>query len=227
MTAIRGTIIAGNTANVLSGRPDCHPIGPISAGFNLEGGTSCGFTATGDQQNVAVADVLATDANGAPLLADNDGPTETIALLDEGDNPALDAIPPADCAVHTDQRGQERPQPEGGSCDIGAFELAQKAPVDDSDGDGVPDDKDNCRFDPNPGQEDADGDGAGDACDADLDNDGVQDSADRCLPTAPGQVVDAEGCSIADLVPCDNPWRNHGAYVSAVAGTAEAFLDSA
>ena len=37
--------------------------------------------------------------------------------------------------------------------------------VPDSDGDGVPDDVDNCPNTPNPGQEDSDGDGVGDACD--------------------------------------------------------------
>jgi hypothetical protein len=73
--------------------------------------------------------VLATDANGDPLLADNGGPTQTIALLDTDDNPAVDAIPFADCDVDTDQRGVSRPQPADGNCDIGAFELVQAAPV--------------------------------------------------------------------------------------------------
>jgi hypothetical protein len=38
-------------------------------------------------------------------------------------------------------------------------------PVPDQDGDGVPDAEDNCPADPNAGQEDSDGDGAGNACD--------------------------------------------------------------
>jgi hypothetical protein len=37
--------------------------------------------------------------------------------------------------------------------------------VADSDGDGIPDGTDNCRYDPNPEQEDQDGDDFGDACD--------------------------------------------------------------
>ncbi len=38
-------------------------------------------------------------------------------------SPAIDASPAdADCPA-TDQRGVTRPQPQGGNCDIGAFEL--------------------------------------------------------------------------------------------------------
>jgi hypothetical protein len=40
----------------------------------------------------------------------------------------------------------------------------QGAPSPDADGDGIPDDTDNCPFEPNPDQTDSDGDGIGDAC---------------------------------------------------------------
>jgi len=123
---IKSSIVAGNTA---SEGADCSRDDLTSQGFNLEGGTSCGFTEDGDQQNVAAAGVLVTDANGDPLLADNGGPTQTIALLDAATNPALDAIPFADCDVDTDQRGISRPQPADGNCDIGAFELVQAASI--------------------------------------------------------------------------------------------------
>ncbi len=63
----------------------------------------------------------------------------------------------------------------------------------------------------------------------DSDGDGVPDNEDLCPDTAPGAIVDAHGCSIDQLVPCTGPapghtWKNHGAYVSAIAQVADTFL---
>ncbi len=63
----------------------------------------------------------------------------------------------------------------------------------------------------------------------DADEDGVADAADLCPDTSPGAPVNAEGCSIDQLVPCAGPatggtWRNHGEYVSNVAQVAAQFL---
>lgn len=112
---VSGSIVADQQA----GGQDCAAGGPMSiasSGFNLESGTACGFTATGDIQN--------GDADLGPLQ-DNGGPTFTHAI-----GTASDALHTADNAVCTaspvdavDQRGITRPQPGGGVCDIGAFEL--------------------------------------------------------------------------------------------------------
>lgn len=97
---------------------------------------------------------------------------------------------------------------------------------DDDDNDGISDIDDNCQYDVNSDQADHDGDGYGNVCDTDDDNDGILDATDQCVFTVPGEVVNDTGCSIADLCMCDNPWKNHGAYVRCVAHTSEDFISA-
>jgi hypothetical protein len=59
----------------------------------------------------------------------------------------------------------------------------------------------------------------------DEDNDGIPDSLDQCPGTPPGAIVNAEGCSLDQLVPCEGPWRNHGQYVSTIARISESFRE--
>jgi hypothetical protein len=63
----------------------------------------------------------------------------------------------------------------------------------------------------------------------DQDFDQVPDSLDQCPNTPACTLVDARGCSIEQLAPCAGPasggkWKNHGLYVSAVAGAVSEFL---
>lgn len=79
---------------------------------------------------------------------------------------------------------------------LGAYELCQRDVVaepgpDDSDGDGVPDNRDQCPNTPRGVRVDADG------CPLDSDGDGVPDYLDRCPDTPRGTAVDAQGCPLA------------------------------
>jgi len=74
--------------------------------------------------------------------------------------------------------------------------VAKPAPVvaapasKDSDGDGVPDDKDRCPGTPAGARVDAQG------CELDSDGDGVVDRLDKCPGTSRGARVDAQGCEL-------------------------------
>ena len=111
---VGNTIIAGNTAP--DGGPDA--FGPFtSIGSNLIGKAdgSTGFTAPGDQAGTG-------NANLGPL-ADNGGPTDTMALL--FGSSAIDAGNDANAPAPTDQRGASRL----GISDIGAFEFGGALPT--------------------------------------------------------------------------------------------------
>ncbi len=124
-SALGSTITVKNT--LLANEPSGGNCGTVygtlvSAGYNLSDDNTCtsSFTATGDLNN--------TPAGLDPLgLQNNGGPTQTIALV--YGSPAIDAIPISACTdasgtpLYTDQRGAARPQPTGGNCDIGAYEL--------------------------------------------------------------------------------------------------------
>ena len=104
------TIIAGNTSE--AGPQNCrtNEVKIESLGHNIDTDGSCFLAAAGDRPK--------TDPR-LGRLADNGGPTRTLALL--AGSPAIDAGGGKDCPK-ADQRGTPRPQ--GAACDIGAFELA-------------------------------------------------------------------------------------------------------
>jgi len=63
----------------------------------------------------------------------------------------------------------------------------------------------------------------------DADADGVPDAQDTCPDTAPDAVVNAQGCSLDQIVPCAGPaaggtWKNHGEYVSTFTHAVQDFV---
>jgi len=118
---LRNTILAGNSAPQ---HPDC--LGSaFSGGYNLVGDpTGCLDFAPGKHDVVGAAGA-AIDPRLGPL-ADNGGPTPTLALLPA--SPAIDAGNPAapgsggGACEAADQRGAARGG-AAGRCDVGAFEA--------------------------------------------------------------------------------------------------------
>ena len=117
-----GTVTISNSifANNTVGKGNCLIFGTFTdQGYNLSNDSSCGFTASTSQQN--------TDPKLDPSgLQNNGGPTQTIAL--QQGSPAIDLIPAAQCPA-TDQRGMSRPDNKETTCDSGAYEFQDDAPL--------------------------------------------------------------------------------------------------
>ena len=122
ITSMRSTLLA----NSKGGGGNCDTFfGTVTDdGYNISDDNSCGFSGTSLDSNT----MLNLDPAG---LADNGGPTDTIAL--EPTSSAVEFIPVADCtdqssptpiALTDDQRGDPRPDPGNPNfCSAGAFEL--------------------------------------------------------------------------------------------------------
>jgi hypothetical protein len=181
VTQITNSLIAGGI-----GGPNCADYGTnniVDAGYNLDDDNTCNLTSLTSLPNT---NPLLDD-----VLANNGGLTETHALL-EG-SPAIDWIPSGinGCggSITTDQRGIVRPQGDG--CDIGAYELALVA---DTDGDGIPDDVDNCP-------------------ESNLEQTIIIAGCDSGVEN----LLFEDGCTMSDLIAeCADGANNHGKFVSCV-----------
>jgi hypothetical protein len=117
----KGTIFAGNMAYMPNGMPpgsagnpgtpdNCGGAAILSLDFNLDDHQDCGLSMPGD---------ISGKSPKLGKLRNNGGQTDTLGL--PGNSRAVDAG--AQHCTRSDQRGVRRPQ--GGHCDIGAFELAK------------------------------------------------------------------------------------------------------
>jgi hypothetical protein len=160
--------------------------------------------------------VYLTNSDQADFDLDGDGDVCDICPLDPENDADGDGVCESDDVCPDDYdpgQGDNDGDGAGDVCDP------------DDDNDGVDDGDDNCPLDANSDQTDTDGDGDGDACDSDDDDDGVPDGDDECPATELGALVDEFGCSIDQYCPCENSWKNHGAYVSCVAHATNDFVD--
>lgn len=85
-------------------------------------------------------------------------------------------VPQSPFNIRAEVRGQD-PGDVNEANDLAITTLF--TPIEDQDLDGVTDGEDNCPENANPGQQDSDGDGIGDACDDDDDNDGLTDDVEH------------------------------------------------
>lgn len=113
---LQGTVY--NTILANSGSTNC--LGSVvDGGHNLDSGTTCGFS--GSNGSLSNTPPFFDPAG----LADNGGPTQTIALLFF--SPAINAGDEIICAAapvnNLDQRGYRRPGTGAANCSIGAFEF--------------------------------------------------------------------------------------------------------
>lgn len=221
------TIAGGSSATLSSTVNACYPVFAWTPG----GATTSSITvspANTTSYTVTVTDALnsrTTSATGTVTVVwpdtDGDGLTDNVDACPAENATGFDANSDG-CIDDSDGDGLKDNVDVCSAENATGFDANGDGCIDDSDGDGVKDNVDLC-----PSENAAGFDADSDGCIDDRDGDGVV-ANDTCPNTAPGEVVNAQGCSIADLAPCipssgGGTWRSHGAYVSTVTLLATTF----
>ena len=151
--------------------------------FNIDENSSNG---------TGVGSVIASDADGDDLIFSiNGGTGENTFNIDNDGNLAVSDNTKLDFETNT-SLSLNISVSDGNASDNALITININDVLEDTDGDGVTDDKDNC---PNtPAGEAVDSDGCADS-QKDGDNDGVTDDLDTCPDTPTGEAVDADGCA--------------------------------
>ena len=112
-----GPLVSFASVVAKSSGDDCSIGTTTSHGFNFDDDGTCGFDQATDKSDAGDP--------GLGSLAANGGPART--LLPQKGSPLVDQVPAAQCNQAKDERGIARPQ--GKTCDIGAVEVVQAAPL--------------------------------------------------------------------------------------------------
>ena len=220
----RGSLeVAASGAPNFTYRPDADFFGADSFTFSLCDAAGCGSPATVSltvtpvndapvlglvpdvdmlEDGSATFSLAATDVDGDPLTFSvvtepSDG---TLTLVDAATG-ELTFAPPANFVGTLSFAWQV----SDGSATAGpdTVEIRVAAVNDDDDGDTILDNDDNCPLLANTAQDDTDGDGQGDACDADDDGDGQPDGSDNCPLVSNPTQADTDRDGVGDLCDAD------------------------
>jgi hypothetical protein len=123
---VTNTIVANSTSG-----GNCYGGVTSDGGYNIDDGTTCGFTGTGCTTTTGTSFCNTNPVLAPTGLNNNGGPTQTIAL--RAGSPAIDAGSEAVCAAspvnNLDQRGYVRPGTGATNCSIGAYEYDSPGPA--------------------------------------------------------------------------------------------------